>query len=251
MNGLTLVEGLGDMSKIVILGESPQSFRYLLGVLDESTLSYLHVPAREPLTHLEAPADVIIVSDYPSAQIAPQAMNQLVTSIQQGAGLIMIGGWTSFTGSGGNYGQTPLAALLPVICAADDDRRNVASGLWLEPVQPEHPLLAGTALDQPPVVCGYNEVRLAPGATLVANGRLVTFVKGEPRPGAAVPLLAAWSVGQGRAAALMTDLTPHWCGGIVDWGNNGRLQLPNGAVIGPSYRQLVLNCVGWAAGSRL
>jgi uncharacterized membrane protein len=236
-----------EAMQLLLLGESTQGFRYLLGILERAGHPYQHLSAREPLHQPPAPFDVVLISDYRSANIAPVAMTALVAAIQGGAGLLMIGGWTSFTGAGGDYGQTPLAPLLPVICAAEDDRRNVASGLWLEPVATTHPLLRGLDLAHPPVVCGYNAVQPAAGATLVANGRLVAFSAGRPTAGACVPLLTAWSTGAGRAVALMTDLTPHWCGGIVDWGDD-RIVLPNGAVVGPSYIRLVENLLGWAAG---
>jgi uncharacterized membrane protein len=159
----------------------------------------------------------------------------------------MVGGWTSFTGNGGDYGRTPLAPLLPVVCADTDDRRNVWGGLWFEPVAPGHPLLSDLAIEMPPVLCGYNAVRLAAGATLVAQGRLVAFAGGQPVAGEVVPLLAAGTAGTGRTVAFTSDLTPHWCGGIVDWGAR-RVRLPSGAEVGAHYIGFVLNLIRWAAG---
>lgn len=240
------------MLRLLLLGESAGSARYLTGAFDAGGHQLRHVEARQPLDRLEEPCDVVIISDYPAARLGAAAAAAVVAAVEGGAGLIMIGGWSSFTGAGGNWGASPLARLLPVVCAAEDDRRNVASGLWLEAAAPEHPLLRGLDLAAPPVVCGYNEVGLAEGASLIARGRHVRFGPGAagelaPSAGAAVPLLALGPAGKGRTVAYMSDLVPHWCGGIVDWGGR-RQRLSSGAEVGDGYVTFLLNLVAWAAG---
>jgi uncharacterized membrane protein len=235
------------MARVLLLGEGEPAIRYVVGSLTHGGHETRHVPTRTRLDALDEPFDVVILSDYPSSQLGPAAAEGIGRAVEDGAGLVMIGGWTSFTGHGGDWGGSPLAALLPVICAAEDDRRNVASGVWLEAAEPGHPLLRGLDLAAPPVVCGYNAVTLAPGATLVARGRHVAFSAGAPALGEAVPLLAARAAGAGRAVAFMSDLTPHWCGGIVDWGAERR-RLSTGAEVGEGYIALVNNLVGWASG---
>jgi uncharacterized membrane protein len=219
------------MARILLLGESAMSARYLTGTWAHGRYQVRHIQARERLGYLDELFDVVVFSDYPSAQLGAEASRQIVQAVEDGAGLVMIGGWTSFTGNGGDYGQTPLAPLLPVTCAPTDDRRNVASGLWLEAVQPAHPILRGLDFAAPPVMCGYNAVTVADGATLLARGRLVTFQDDSkhgpiPAAGESVPLLAVGQAGAGRAVAYMSDLVPHWCGGMVDWGSE-RLRLPS------------------------
>lgn len=236
------------MSQVLLLGEGEAAARYLTGALAYGGHAVRHVPARTRLDQLDEPFDVVVLSDYPSSQLGPAAAATIVRAVEDGAGLVMIGGWTSFTGHGGDWGQSPLAPRLPVVCAAEDDRRNVASGLWLEAVEPGHPLLRGLDFSAPPVVCGYNAVTLAAGATLVARGRLVVFREGAPALGGVAPLLAVRPAGRGRALAYMSDLTPHWCGGIVDWGRR-RLRLAGGAEVGDLYVAFVLNLVGWASGT--
>ena len=63
----------------------------------------------------------------------------------------------------------------------------------------------------------------------------------------ATPMLAAWEWGHGRVAAFAPDVSPHWAGGIVDWGEQ-RLILPNGAEIGHLYRAFLLDLCGWLEG---
>lgn len=241
------------MAKLLLLGESAGSARYLLGALDAGGHQLRHVEGRERLDRLDDTFDVVIISDYIASQLGAEAAAAITAMVEGGAGFLMIGGWGSFTSANGFWGSSPLAPLLPVVCAPEDDRRNVAGGAWLEPAEPAHPILAGLDFASPPVLCGYNAVTLAEGATLVLRGRHVAF--GPPRdgvltpmPGQAVPMLAVREVGAGRSVAYMSDLVPHWVGGVVDWGSR-RLHLATGAQVGDLYVAFLLNMVRWAAGA--
>jgi uncharacterized membrane protein len=63
------------------------------------------------------------------------------------------------------------------------------------------------------------------------------------------PLLVVGTHGEGRTAALMTDLAPHWVGGLVDWGDGERVkaQAPGSwqIEVGNHYAQLVANLLIW------
>lgn len=233
--------------RLLLLGESAMSARYLTGTFARAGWELRHVEARQRLEQLDTPADVTLFSDYPANQLGPAAAAAIVAGVEQGGGLVMIGGWTSFTGKGNGYRGTPIEAALPVRCAEQDDRRNVSSGLWLEAAAPDHPIFEGLDLAQPPVLCGYNAVTLANDATLLARGRAVQFRGGSPGAGAAVPLLAVRQAGKGRAVAYMSDLVPHWCGGVVDWGAE-RVALPSGSEVGAGYCAFLTNLLRWAAG---
>ncbi len=233
---------------LLLLGESAGSARYLLGTFARAGISVRHVEARERLDHTDESFDVALFSDYPAANLGPDAAASIVRSVQAGAGLIMIGGWASFTGRGNGYRQTPIEAVLPVTCAETDDRRNVWGGLWLEAVAPEHPIFRGLDVQSPPVICGYNIVTPKPEATLLAYGRRVAFDRGTPRAGESVPLLVAGAAGRGRTIAYASDLVPHWCGGIVDWGSE-RVTLPTGAEVGVGYCTFLTNMLRWVSGS--
>lgn len=233
--------------RLLLLGESAASARYLTGTFARAGIGVRHVEAREPLERLDADWDVVLFSDYPARRLAAAAADTVVQRVHAGAGLVMIGGWTSFSGKGDGYRETAIAPLLPVVCAVGDDRRNVASGLWLEAVQPAHPVLADLDLAAPPVLCGHNAVTLAEGATLLAQGRQVQFHAGAPQAGGTVPLLAVRQVGAGRSLAYASDLVPHWCGGVVDWGHE-RVALPGGAEVGDGYCTFLTNIVRWASG---
>jgi len=233
--------------QVLLLGESAGSARYLLGTFARAGISVRHVEARERLDRIDGPFDVALFSDYPAANLGSEAAASIVRSVHGGAGLMMIGGWASFTGKGDGYRRTPIEAVLPVTCAEADDRRNVWGGLWLEAVAPEHPIFRGLDVQSPPVICGYNAVTPKSEATLLAHGRHVAFHAGQPLAGEAIPLLVAGNAGKGRSLAYASDLVPHWCGGIVDWGSE-RVTLPTGAEVGMGYCTFLTNMLRWLSG---
>lgn len=234
-------------TRILLLGESAGSARYLTGTFTHGGFPFRHVESSQTLDRLDEPFDVVMLSDYPARRLSDVAQQEVVRRVEDGAGLLMVGGWTSFTGKGGNYGASRLAPLLPVVCGTGDDRRNVHSGMWFEAVERDHPILHGLDIDSPPVLCGYNAVTVSPDATLVAQGRMVACRGGVATLGDAVPLLATRTVGKGRSVAYTSDLVPHWCGGIVDWGMQ-RVALPSGSEVSNCYVAFLTNMLRWAAG---
>ena len=60
------------------------------------------------------------------------------------------------------------------------------------------------------------------------------------------PLFVLGSHGRGQVGALMTDLAPHWVGGLVDWGKRRiRIQLTHkvGIEIGENYLKFVTELI--------
>jgi len=98
---------------------------YLGGVMAHYGLDFDHVPssADMPDGALDG-RKLLILSDYPAARFAPGRLDRVVELTRGGMGLLMIGGWESFTGQSGLYGPTPLAAALCVEMSAADDRVN-------------------------------------------------------------------------------------------------------------------------------
>ena len=198
---------------------------YLAGIMTRAGIGYDYVPfdVELPSGQLDHDYRLYLLSDYPSGMLPEQAMKTLIERVEAGASLLMIGGWESFHGLIGHYHRTPLAKVLPVDCLDHDDRNNWYQGLMPE-VTTSHPSIAGLPWDQPPVVCGYNEVKAKPGSTVVLSLRKVLINNGavsldEHR----LPLLVIGSYGKGRTGAFSTDIAPHWVGGMVDWGK-GRVK---------------------------
>lgn len=153
------------------------------------------------------------------AEPTPNRLDAIADYVKGGGGLIMVGGYLTFTGieAKGCWKDTAVEACLPVRLMATDDRREHPEGVAGEIVQRDHAVVQGVdgAL---PKLLGYNRVTLAEGAELIAT------IKGDP-------LLAVTEAGAGRTAAFMSDCSPHWCPtAFIDW---------------PGYRTLWSNLCAW------
>ena len=64
------------------------------------------------------------------------------------------------------------------------------------------------------------------------------------------PLLVVGQHGQGRTAAIATDVAPHWVGGLVDWGNDrvtGRADGADEIEVGNLYAQFWKQLLSYVA----
>lgn len=165
-----------------------------------------------------APYDAVLLSDIGSntllmpkavflnSEPRPNRLESLRTFVEQGGGLVMIGGYLTFNGIDGkaNYGNTPIADVLPVHLQAGDDRVEAPQGATPTVVAPEHPIAAGLP-ETWPVVLGYNRLRPKDGSTVIATA-------GKD------PLLTAGTFGSGRSVAYASDCGPHWAPpSFVEW----------------------------------
>jgi len=180
--------------------------------------------------------DVIILSDIGSNSFllcdetwhrSERTVNRLsliAEYVEGGGGLLMAGGYMSFTGIDGRarYQATPLAAVLPVVMLERDDRVEAPEGLVATFPNPEHPALGGTPPEWP-ILLGYNQLKAKPSATVIAehNGDALLVVE---------------NVGQGRSVAFASDVAPHWA--------------PPEFMAWPHYAKLWSSIVLWAAGDR-
>jgi hypothetical protein len=220
---------------------------YLAGIMTHFGIAFDHYPSEEPLeaAFAERRYELYVVSDYPAANFRPAEMAHLIDCVRGGSGLLMIGGWESFFGRLGEYQGSPLAEVLPVVMETKDDRRNCPQScvVWQAA---DHPVL-----DRPPVIGGFNAIAPKPGAAVLltarqfdirrAGGSLEFAYRSES------PLLIVGQCGQGRTAALATDVAPHWVGGLVDWGDRRLVQQVAGAEVevGNWYAQFFRNLLAW------
>ena len=100
-------------------------------------------------------------------------MAHIAARVEQGAGLLMIGGWESFHGLAGEYNKSPLAAVLPVTMQSCDDRRNSAQPCLIEKVA-DHDILADLPWDEPPTIGGYNLITAKPEAETLLSAAKVS-----------------------------------------------------------------------------
>jgi putative glutamine amidotransferase len=234
---------------------------YLAGILTRAGLAFDYVADDEPLSsHLaESEPSLYIISDYPVKNIAPADFATLVAAVRGGVGLLMIGGWESFHGIEGEYPGTPLAEVLPVEMQSTDDRVNSAQPCLVERVA-DHVIVDGLPFDRPPGIGGYNRVTAKPGAETILAARHVAVAAEQGgdgavsyvfTPGEAAPLLVLGLFGNGRTAALATDVAPHWVGGFVDWGDARVTAQAPGAgdiEVGSWYAEFFTRLVRWTMG---
>jgi uncharacterized membrane protein len=176
--------------------------------------------AREDLERF----DVVVVSDvgansflltdevFLRSERTVNRLAMLAEHVRDGAGLIMVGGYMSFSGIEGRarFGMSPLAAVLPVETLDHDDRIEVPEGVEAVFEAPEHEVLGGTPAEWP-VLLGYNRVIAKPESTVVARC-------GQD------PLLTVGRFGAGHTVAFAPDFAPHWAPPeFVNWEYYGAL----------------------------
>jgi uncharacterized membrane protein len=170
--------------------------------------------------------DVVVLSDvgsntfllpkgtFSGSAIGPNRLEVIRKYVAGGGGLLMIGGYMSFSGIGGRarYGASPLADVLPVVMSEGDDRIEVPEGFVATVAQPGHPALAGVPGDWPHLL-GYNRFSSKDDGT--------TLVRRDDDP-----ILVVGGSGEGRTAAIASDLAPHWAPPeFVAWDGYSRLWL--------------------------
>lgn len=259
--------------KVCYLGDddATRAAAYLCGIMTNKGIEFDRVDGGT------SPADdfqsrnyaLYIISDYAVSSFRLGDMEHIAAAVREGAGLLMLGGWESYFGRLGEYHNTPLAEILPVVMANSDDRQNYSSPVLLRPAVENHPILADLPWDTAPGVGGYNRFEAKAGADVLLQGfRTKTTWKKTVAPvGSAVdsndvaiellesfPFLVVDSVGKGRVAAFASDVAPHWIGGMVDWGTPRIFQelpkrLGDGLFveIGCDYAKFFEQLVRWTA----
>jgi uncharacterized membrane protein len=170
-----------------------------------------HVAVEEfPWTTAELAAyDVVMLSDisadtlqihpdcFDRGKRTPDRLRVVADFVEEGGGLLMVGGYMSFSGLEGKarYQATPLAEVLPVEMLGHDDRVETPEGVVPLRVA-EHEALAGIDGDWPHFL-GYNRLRTKHDAAALLD------VGPDP-------MLVVGEHGRGRTAAFASDCSPHW-----------------------------------------
>ena len=231
---------------------------YLAGVLSfyDIGFDYLASDQKFSSSFLDKNYAAIIISDYPAGNFSPDQLNSIAQQVNSGSGLLMIGGWASFTGLNGRYADTVIQEVLPVIMEPSDDRVNCSSPCLVEKTG-EHAIIDSLPFDQStPGIGGFNRLTArSEAATILSarrfdvccrDGRFTFTPLEEPDP-----LLVVCSYGKGRVAAFATDVAPHWVGGLVDWGDKrikAHARRANPIEVGSWYAELLANMINWTAG---
>lgn len=169
------------------------------------------VSARFPATRGDLEEfDTVVLSDIGSnsflltdetflrSERTTNRLAELAAYVEGGGGLVMVGGYMSFTGidARARFGTTPLAPVLPVVMLDADDRVEVPEGIVPVVTDEGHGAL-GTTSGEWPALLGYNRLVAKGDSTVVAT-------VGED------PLLVTGEHGEGRTVAFASDFAPHW-----------------------------------------
>jgi uncharacterized membrane protein len=231
---------------------------YLAGLMSSWSWDFTYVASDHKLTASDVPHDcnLFVFSDYPAEQVDSSFQDQIVERVNSGAGLLMIGGWESFHGLGGNWDGTQIAAALPVEIADKDDRRNCDQPVFAQATSISHPITDGLPwAERPPLIGGFNVFTpKADSQTLLQSVRFAaSFADRIPtlQEQSTAPLLVTGIHGSGRTAALATDVAPHWIGPMVDWGTERFTACADGAgdvEVGNLYAAFFKGLLSWTAG---
>ncbi|MRG88138.1 glutamine amidotransferase [Salinibacillus xinjiangensis] len=196
---------------------------YLLNRLRDSGVDVDYMPAHEVQVHFPnsreelAKYDSIVISDVGSntfllqnstfyeMQIVPNALSLIRDYVQNGGGLLMIGGYLSFMGIEGkaNYKNTVLADVLPVEMREKDDRIEKPEGV--HPITKDHQHTITKGLGEWPRFLGYNQ--------FAAKSDADVLVEIESNP-----FLVVGTYQKGKTACFASDCAPHWGSKeFMDW----------------------------------
>ncbi len=177
--------------------------------------------------------DVVVLSDigansflltdevFLRSEVSVNRLGLIVDYVRAGGGLVMVGGYMSFSGIDGRarYGMSPLADVLPVTMLPYDDRVETPDGLAPQVDIPDHPVLGGTPSEWPRLL-GYNRLIPKPESSVVVSL-------------GADPLLVVGRSGAGLTVAFASDFAPHWA--------------PPEFVYWTHYAHLWASIVGWSS----
>ena len=138
----------------------------------------------------------------------PDRIRLTVEAVENGLGLMMLGGWYSFTGEvgKGGWGRTGLKDILPVECLGTDDLVESTEGFYPSLTESGKESFSEVNLEEFPPILGYNETIEIP------EGEILYRVKETNDP-----LVAIRDVGKGRVLAYTSDPAPHWGLNFVYW----------------------------------
>jgi uncharacterized membrane protein len=168
------------------------------------------VNAKFPLSSEDlAPYGAVVLSDVPAdtfllhpdtlskSKVRPNSLREIADYVERGGGLLMVGGYMSFSGFEGKarYQNTVLADVLPVNMLGTDDRIEMPEGAAPEVVM-SHAVLEDVE-PKWPIFLGYQRlVAKSDSQTLMTIGN--------------DPFLVLGQYGKGRVAAFASDCSPHW-----------------------------------------
>ena len=160
--------------------------------------------------------DVVVLLNAPYTALAGSPEQRLVSFVQQGGGLLVIGGDAAFEGG---YARSALADVLPVRFLASSSTFQDGAFALAFP-ESRHPILRVSddpladreAWDALPPLLSYNRV-----AAAVSNATVLAHHPTERADGNPMPMLALRRVEAGKAALVAYQT--FWRHGLMMWGD--------------------------------
>jgi uncharacterized membrane protein len=149
------------------------------------------------LSDIGANTLLLPVPTFTKSEVKPNRCNVLRDYVLSGGGLIMVGGYLTFSGvdAKGKWQDTAVQEVLPVQILHTDDRMEHCEGIMPNVIK-DHDVLSGIPKTWPHLL-GYNK-------TIAKADAEVLVTVGED------PLIALGSFGEGRSAVFTSDCAPHW-----------------------------------------
>ncbi len=133
--------------------------------------------------------------------IFPERLKAMRRFVESGGGLLMLGGWLSFSGhmEKGGWRRCSYAEVLPVECLVGEDLVESSEGFGAKVIDGNHPIAKGLSWKTFWPILGYNEVKAKPGAEVLVEVKETGH-----------PLVVVSALGKGRQFLYMSDPAPHW-----------------------------------------
>lgn len=141
----------------------------------------------------------IPVETWTSSKRMPNRCQLIRDYVLQGGGLLMFGGYMTFSGIGGQgkWAHCAVQQVLPVNLVPYDDRMEHCEGVYPKAMMAEHPIMQDID-EEFPHVLGYNY------STAKADAEVIATVCDDP-------FIVAGKYGEGKSVVISTDCAPHWC----------------------------------------
>jgi len=129
-------------------------------------------------------------------------------AVERGKGLMMLGGWYSFTGElgKGGWGRTKFKNVLPVGCLEYEDLVESTEGYYPKVTKAGSKVFFESDFKGIPPILGYNQTNPIP------EGDVLISIEGTGHP-----LVAVREIGKGHVLAYTSDPAPHWGLNFVYW----------------------------------
>lgn len=193
-----------------------EDHQYLSKALSSAGFTVKHLPSHKVPEEFPMSLDelnkysAVILSDIGASSIyihpdtwikakkMPNRLELIRKYVEQGGGIVMVGGYMSFQGVEGKarYSGTPIEQALPVNILPTDDRIEMPEGINPVVCKPNHPIVQGLPKEWP-ILLGYNKLKAKKESETIA---LVGYD----------PLLIIGEYKEGRSLAFASDCAPHW-----------------------------------------